>query len=79
MEEQKKYYDIYICIPFMILKIEAIIEILFNITVTSITLGKNVYQKMPLSAMLECQRRIPKAHLRFQAELFSITEPIIFK
>ena len=37
--------DIYMCIPFMILKIEAIIETLFNITATSITLEKNIYQK----------------------------------
>ena len=29
----------------MILKIEAIIETLFNITATSITLEKNIYQK----------------------------------
>lgn len=46
----------YICFPFMILKIEAIIETLFNITATSITLEKNVYQKKPLSAVLECQK-----------------------
>lgn len=48
------------CIPFMILKIEAIIETLFNITATSITLEKNIYQKKPLSAMLECQKENSK-------------------
>ena len=44
----------------MILKIEAIIETLFNITATSITLEKNIYQKKPLSAMLECQKENSK-------------------
>lgn len=56
MKSRKESVIYNIHIPFTTLKIEVIIENLFNITVISITLGKNVYQEEPLSAVLELGR-----------------------